>query len=103
MTKKSKSAPFLSLLQQIVEHKSEILSNVVNLSDVMGEFVDLEANSDVLNNLLGMIIAAKSSEIFVQVNFSFCCIMMTRYLTDVIRFKIPLQFHAIFSVSVVWH
>lgn len=103
VTKKSKSAPFLSLLQQIVEHKSEILSNVVNLSDVMGEFVDLEANSDVLNNLLGMIIAAKSSEIFVQVNFSFCFIMMTRYLTDVIRFKIPLQFHAIFSVSVVWH
>jgi hypothetical protein len=68
LSKKSKSAAYLSLLKQIVEHKSEILSNVLNLSDVMKEFCDHEANDDIINNLLEMIIATESSHIFVQVS-----------------------------------
>ena len=66
-TKKVKSAAYLPLLQHMVNHKAEIMSNAANLADVMNEFSDVESNESVLDNLLALIIACESSEILVQV------------------------------------
>ena len=67
-SKKVKSAAFLPLLQHLVDHKAEIVSNVVNLSDVLSEFSGVESNEDVLNNLLGLIIGCENTHVFTQVN-----------------------------------
>ena len=70
-SKKVKSAAFLPLLQHLVDHKAEIVSNVVNLSDVLAEFSGVESNEEVLNNLLGMIIGCETTRVFTQVNICF--------------------------------
>ena len=72
-TKKSKLAVFETLLKQIVEHKSEILSNFENLNSIMADLIDNEVNEDVLNHLLSQIIATESAHVFVQVSFTFIC------------------------------
>jgi len=66
-TKKVKSAAYLPLLQHMVNHKAEIMSNAANLADVMSEFSAVESNELVLDNLLTLVIACESSEILVQV------------------------------------
>ena len=68
-SKKLKAAAFLPLLQHMVDHKFEIMSNVSNLPDVMGQFSSLETNETVLNNLLTLIIACESAQVFSQVTF----------------------------------
>jgi len=66
-TKKNKLAIFQTLLKQIVEHRSEILSNFENLKNVISELINNEANENVLDNIFGQIIATESANVFVQV------------------------------------